>query len=417
MSGIQFIRDCTKEAFRGSRRYWLWVSSLAFVGLVGALAYRHQLIEGLIVTGMSDQVSWGIYIANFTFLVGMAAAAVMLVIPAYIFHNQAARSVVLLAEGVAVAACLMCMLFVTVDLGQPLRFWHMIPFIGRLNWPQSLLAWDVVVLTGYLLLNISIPWYITYHRYMGKKPNLRVYFPAVLIAIFWAISIHTVTAFLFIANPARPFWNTALLGPRFIASAFTAGPAFMVLAFRIIDRESDFKVDASVQKLLALITAVALQINLFMVGTELFTEFYAPTEHSASARFLFFGAGGENALVPWIWGALAIEVIAVVILMVHKFRENANLLTFACVLAIVGIWIEKGMGLIIPGFTPTPLGEVFGYSPTLTSSLVSFGIWAIGILVFTVLAKVTIKIETDRLKFKVSDSVDAPTLAEEGEPC
>ncbi len=403
MSGIQFIKDCTKEAFQGSRRYWLWLSCLIAVCLVGAIAYWNQFTNGLIVTGMSDQVSWGIYIANFTFLVGLAAAAVMLVIPAYIFHNQAARSVVLLAEGVAVAACLMCMLFVTVDLGQPLRFWHMIPFVGRLNWPQSMLAWDVVVLSGYLFLNITIPWYITYHRYMGKKPDIRVYFPAILIAIFWAISIHTVTAFLFIGNPGRPFWNTALLGPRFIASAFTAGPAFMVLAFRVIDRETDFKVNTSVQKLLALITAVALQINLFMVGTELFTEFYAPTEHSASAQFLFFGADGQNALVPWIWGALFIEIVAVVILMVHKLRENSNLLAIACVLAIVGIWIEKGMGLIIPGFTPTPLGEVFGYLPTMTESLVSFGIWAFGILVFTILAKVTIKIETDRLKYKSSE--------------
>ncbi|MCB1043727.1 MAG: polysulfide reductase NrfD [Acidobacteria bacterium] len=399
MTAFRFIKDCTRAAFTGgSPRFVAWVGSLFAVSLAGVWAYSYQLNHGLIVTGMSDQVSWGIYIANFTFLVGMAAAAVMLVIPAYIFHNQAARSVVLLAEGVAVAACIMCMLFVTVDLGQPLRFWHMIPGLGRLNWPQSMLAWDVIVLSGYLALNISIPWYITYQRYRGRKADIRVYFPAVLISIFWAISIHTVTAFLFIANPARPFWNTALLGPRFIASAFTAGPAFMVLAFRLIDRETSFKVDPKVMRLLALITAISLQINLFMVGVELFKEFYAPTAHSASAQFLFFGIGGENALVPWIWGALLIECIAVVILMVHKLRQNENLLAIACIFAIVGIWIEKGMGLIIPGFTPTPLGEVFGYFPTWTETLVSFGIWAIGFMVFTVLARVTIMIETGRLK-------------------
>ena len=95
-----------------------------------------------------------------------------------------------------------------------------------------------------------------------------------LVSIAWAISIHTVTAFLFSSNVARPFWHTALLGPRFLASAFAAGPALIILALQIIDRNTPFKVQRSVIDLMALITTVALQINLFLVGAEIFTDFY-----------------------------------------------------------------------------------------------------------------------------------------------
>ena len=400
MALYSFFRDGAKEAFSGNNQYRLWIVALLIMVLIGVGAYKTQLENGLIVTGLSDQISWGVYIANFTFLVGLAAAAVMLVIPAYIFHQKEAHAVVLLAEGVAVAACIMCILFVVVDLGHPERAWHMIPGIGMFNWPKSLLAWDVIVLNGYLFLNVTIPMYILYTKYKGGTPNPKIYFPGVLISIFWAISIHTVTAFLYSSTPGHLFWHTAVLGPRFIASAFTAGPAFMVLAFRIIKAKTLFQVNDKVIHYLALVAGVSLQISLFMVGTELFTEFYGQTQHAASAQFLFFGLGGFNTLVPYIWFAIGIEIIAMVIFMVHKWRNNFILLNIACVFAIVGIWIEKGIGLVIPGFIPTPLGEMFEYPPTLIETLICFGIWAIGLLIFTVLAKIAISIELGKLRLK-----------------
>jgi len=400
MNLARFFLACARDVLKGGNQYRLWITLLLIIAIIGAGAYYTQFQEGLIVTGMSDQVSWGVYIANFTFLVGLAAAAVMLVIPAYIFHQKEAHAVVLLAEGVAVAACIMCILFVVVDLGRPDRFWHMIPGIGMFNWPKSLLAWDVIVLNGYLALNITIPLYILYTKYKGGTPNPRIYFPGVLISIFWAISIHTVTAFLYSSMPARPFWNTALLGPRFIASAFTAGPAFMVLAFRIIKAKTTYNINDPVIHYLALVAGIALQISLFMVGAELFTEFYAQTQHAASAQFLFFGIDGFNSLVPFIWFGISIEIVAMVIFMVHRWRNNFMLLNIACVFAIVGIWIEKGIGLVIPGFIPTPLGELFEYPVTLIETLVCLGIWAIGILIFTLLAKTAISIEQGQLKLK-----------------
>lgn len=404
-----FFLDGFKELLKGGRLYWAWVIGLAGLVAIGATQYMQQAEMGLIVTGMSDQVSWGAYIANFTYLVGVAAAAVMLVIPAYVFDRQDVKHVVLIGEGIAVAAVIMCMLFVTVDLGRPDRIWHLIPLLGRFHFPQSMLAWDVLVLTGYLLLNLLIPFYILYTRYKGGEPDMRVYFPPVLLAIAWAISIHTVTAFLFSSNVARPFWHTAVLGPRFIASAFTSGPALIILALQVVDRFTEMRVPSSVIDLVSIITATALQINLFLLGVELFTEFYFPTEEAASARYLYVGLDGYNALVPWIWSALALNLSAVTILTVHPWRKRRVLLNVACVAAVVGVWIEKGMGLIIPGFLPTPIGEMFDYSPTDVEISVSLAIWAVGLLVFTVLAKVAIPIEQGTLSF--SNGREHPTGA------
>ena len=393
MTLISFFTDSLRGLLRGSRAYWIWLGVLALVFGAGLWAYSLQLRHGLVVTGLSDQVSWGFYISNFAFLVGIAAAAVLLVIPAYIFHRVDVKAVVQIGEGLAVAAVVCAMMFVLADLGHPERAWHLIPFIGRMNWPTSLLAWDVVVLNGYLALNLALPMYVLYCRYCGREPSLKHYFPVVVLAMFWAVSIHTVTAFLFSANSARPFWNTALLGPRFIASAFVSGPALIIVILQVIRRVTAYPVQQSVIDMLALIMTVALQISLFFVIAELFTDFYNESAHAGSIRYLFFGLDGLTGLRTWIWSSVAMNVVAVVLLSVHRTRRAPVTLNIACALAFVGIWIEKGMGLVVPGFIPTPLGEIFEYTPTAVELMVSLGIWAFGALVFTLLAKASIAIE------------------------
>jgi molybdopterin-containing oxidoreductase family membrane subunit len=397
---IAFIVDGVAAMFRGPRLYWAWLGLLVVLIALGTYSYVGQLREGLIVTGMSDQVSWGLYIANFAFLVGIAAAAVLLVIPAYIFHREDVKDVVLVGEGMAVAAVVMAIIFVVIDLGRPDRLWHMLPVIGEFNWPMSLLVWDVIVLSGYLLLNLAIPFYMLFHRYCGREPRFGLNFALVVIAMFWAISIHTVTAFLFSANTARPFWHTALLGPRFIASAFASGPALIIIILQLVRSLTDYQVKQTVIDLLALIMTISLQINLFFVGVELFTDFYNEGAHSASIHYLFLGLGESHSLRPWIWSALAMNLVAVCILSIHPLRRQMRLLNLACVLAFVGIWIEKGMGLVIPGFVPTPLGEVFEYQPTLVEVSASVAVWAFGALLFTMLAKPVIAIETGRLRHR-----------------
>ena len=554
-----FLWRCARQVFDGDWRYFLWTGALFAVCLLGLNAYAKQLVHGLVVTGMTDQVSWGVYIANFTFLVGVAAAAVMLVIPVYIYKDENLHDLVIFGELLAIAAILMCLAFVTVDLGRPDRFWHLIPGIGKLNFPGSLLSWDVIVLNGYLVLNVYLCAYLLYCRYRKKAPTKWLYLPVVFIGILWAISIHTVTAFLYVGLGGRPFWNSSIVGPRFIASAFTAGPALIILALQIVRRVTGHTpeqgavtanappptntraatledlnlldrhlpefaavptelrqrclagaevVDAAPGETLLLqgskdthaylilegrvvvkraesgrlrtirtvgpgeqfgensalhgtprtataiaeeptrvlrlpadslrelmrnpqmsriihsrmserlmitdrglltlrsIVQVAMLINVFLLLNEVFKEFYTGNLHVAASRYLYFGLHGHNALVPWIWTAIACNLVAMTLLLLPLSR-SLKWLDVACVLAIVGIWIEKGMGLVVPGFVPSPLGEIVEYSPTLNETLICCGIWAFGLLCYTLFLRMFVPVLQGRLS-QPSQAANAP---------
>lgn len=401
MDLVNFFIDSGKEIVRGGKTYWTWLGFLGVVILAGAISFGLQTYYGpLATTGLGEEIPWGIYIANFAFLVGVAAAAVMLVIPAYIFHQGDFKSAVILGESMAAAACITCVTFILATLGRPDRLWHIMPVIGGMNLPTSMLAWDVVVINGYLFLNLLIPFYILYTKYKGDEPKTKVYYPFVIIAIIFAIAIHTVTAFLFSSNVSRPFWNIAVLAPRFIASAFTSGPALIILVLQVIRAKTKFKIDDGLISTLAIVTTISLQINMFLMGSEIFTELYSLTQHTASIQYLFFGIEGHAKLVPWMWMSLAMSFTAVIILSIHPLREKRKLLNIACVLVIIAIWIEKGMGLVIPGFIPTPLGDIVEYLPTIYEVLTMFGIIGIGTLVFTILVKVAIPIELGELRIK-----------------
>lgn len=393
---VVFLGRAFALSFSGSRLFYIWMTVLTLITAIGARAFFEQLATGLSLSGMTDQVSWGVYIANFTFLVGLAAAAVMLVIPAYIYRHREMHDVVILGELLAIAAIVMCLLFIMVDLGRPDRFWHMIPGIGYFNFPYSMLSWDFIVLNGYLLVNMHICGYLLYKKYLGQTPSYMIYMPFVLLSIGWAVSIHTVTAFLYVGLVGRHFWNTAIVAPRFLGSAFTAGPGILIIAFQIVRHYSGFQVSDKAIHLLRNIVTASLLINLFLLACETFKEFYAFSSHGSSARYLFFGLESHgvyyNALVPWIWTAIGMEVVAALILIVPPIARRIAFLNLACVLAIIGIWIEKGMGMVVPGFVPSPQGTIVEYAPSMTETLVSLGIWAFGILVFSWLLHLAIPI-------------------------
>lgn len=391
-----FLWRCAQVAFVGDWRYYAWMGLLTAFCLLGLNAYAKQFTYGLYVTGMSDEVSWGVYIANFTFLVGVAAAAVMMVIPAYIYDNRELHDLVIFGELLAVAAIIMCLAFVTVDLGRPDRFWHLIPGLGQFNFPASMLSWDVLVLNGYLLLNVHICGYLLYCRYQDRQPAKWFYIPFVFVAIVWAVSIHTVTAFLYVGLGGRPFWNSAIVGPRFLASAFTAGPALIILALQIIRRVTVYQITDRALLTLRGIVQVSMLINVFLLANEVFKEFYSGNLHVASSKYLYLGLHGYHALVPWIWTAIGFNLVAMVLLVLPLSR-SLRWLNLTCVLCIVGIWIEKGMGLVIPGFIPTPLGEIVEYAPTLNETLICFGIWALGLLCYTVFLRMSVPILQGRL--------------------
>jgi molybdopterin-containing oxidoreductase family membrane subunit len=400
MRFVKFLIDSVKEVIKGSPLYYAWMALLLIVMAFAVRSYIFQLDQGLIVTNMRDQVSWGLYIANFTFMVGVAAAAVLLVIPAYIYHFQAIKEIVILGELLAFSAIVMCLGFITVDLGRPDRFWHIIPGLGILNFPISMLSWDVVVLNGYLILNTIIPIYLIYKGYVNEEPNKKLYLLFVLLSIPWAVSIHTVTAFLYNPLPARPFWNAAILAPRFLASAFCSGPALIILIFQIIRKVSNTKVQDVALFKIAEIMAYAMFFNLFLFGAELFKEYYSGTVHLAPMEYLMQGLHGHNALVPWIWTAICLNVTAFILFIMLRNIRSVKIMNIGCILIITGVWIEKGMGFIVPGFIPDTLGEIYEYLPSSTEVMVSLGVVALGFFIYTMFAKIAIAVNNGTLKYQ-----------------
>jgi Ni/Fe-hydrogenase subunit HybB-like protein len=388
----RFFRHSVHVVLTGNALYWTWLAVLAALIVSGVAAYVGQVREGLILTAMRDQVSWAFYIGNFTFLVGVAAAAVVLVIPAYVYDWKPIREIVIYGELLAVSAILMCMLFVMVDIGRPERAWHLMPGIGYLNFPSSLLAWDVLVLNVYFVINYIVVTHILYRAFSGRPYEKRLVIPLVLLSIPMAVGIHTVTAFLYNGLAARPYWNASILAPQFLASAFCSGPAILLIVLQLLRRFTRFEIkDEAIWKIAELM-AYAMFLNLFLHGAEAFKEFYSNTEHLLYTKYWFTGLDGHTTLVPYAWTAVGLNVLAFALFIVPALRRQPLWLNVGCFATYAGCYIEKGMGLIIPGLTPDTLGEIYEYYPTITEMRVAAGVFAIGFLVFTLMLKVAVPI-------------------------
>jgi Ni/Fe-hydrogenase subunit HybB-like protein len=377
-----------QNAFRGSKRYWTLLGLWSTLVLIGLAAYGYQLKEGLHITGMSRDVAWGLYIAQFTFLVGVAASAVMVVLPYYLHHAKAFARMVILGEFLAVSAVLMCMLFIFVDMGQPARVMNVLLHPR----PNSVMFWDMLVLSGYLVLNAVIGG-VTLEAERKDAPPPRWVKPLIYLSIPWAVSIHTVTAFLYAGLEARPFWMTAILAPRFLASAFASGPSLLILLALLLRRFTRFDPGQDAIQKLGVIVTYAMAINLFFVLLELFTGLYGHIpDHVEAFTYLFLGLQGHAALTPWVWIGETLTVVCVLLLLVPAVRRQERLLAVLCTGVIAAIWIEKGLAMVVTGFIPSPLGAITEYAPTAPEIAIAIGVYAVGLLALTMLYKVVLSV-------------------------
>jgi len=390
-----------EKVFIGGRLYKAWILLLLAIIGAGFICYLLQWFYGLGITGMSRDVSWGLYIANFTFFVGVAASAVMVVLPYYLHNYKAFGRITTLGEFLAVAAVIMCILFVTIDLGQPTRIFNIILHPS----PSSILFWDVVVLSAYLLLNLVIAWHVLNAQRNGEAPKAWVK-PLILISIPVAISIHTVTAFIYSGLAARPFWLEALMAPRFLASAFASGPALLIIACLIIKRFARFDCGKEALQKLAQIVAYATIATVFFFVVEIFTVFYSQVpEDMIHFQYLLFGVDGKTAIVPWMWTTIIFWIAAIALLLIPRTRKREKTLVIAAVLVFVAMWIDKGLGLLMPGFIPSPLGGLTEYFPTVPEAFITLGVWGIGFLVLTIFYKITISV-----KKEIGEDEPGPTV-------
>jgi len=380
-------------AIKGSNRYYGWMVALLVVIGAGFSYYMVQLQVGLGITGMSRDVTWGFYIAQFTFLVGVAASAVMVVLPYYLHNYKAFGRIAILGEFLAVSSVVMCMLFVFVDMGQPMRVVNTILHPT----PNSVLFWDMVVLSGYLGLNVVIGWNVLEAERNGVAPQKWVK-PLIYISIPWAVSIHTVTAYLYCGLAGRGFWLTAILAPRFLASAFASGPAFLILLCLLVRKLTRFDPGSEQIQTLAKIATYGLLLNVFFFLCEVFVVFYSQIpEHMDHFKYLYVGLHGHGVLVPWMWTSLLFMVVAIILMVNPYCRRNEAVLTVACALIFLGTWIDKGMGMISGGFVPSPLHHVNEYVPTPPEIIITLGVYGIGFFVLSALYKIAVSVKEENL--------------------
>jgi Ni/Fe-hydrogenase subunit HybB-like protein len=378
-------------AIKGSRNYWLWIVFLLLVIGAGAVVYLDQFMNGLVITGMSRDVSWGFYIANFTFLVGVAAGGVMVVIPYYLHDYEKFHRITILGEFLAVACLTMCLLFIVVDLGQPTRMLNVLLYPT----PNSMLFYDMIVLNGYLFLNIVVGWKVLEAERNQVEPVWWTK-PLVLISIPFAIGIHTVTAYLYCGLPGRGFWLTAILAPRFLASAFAAGPAFLIILCYIIRKFTKFDPGWEAMQTLSKIVCYATIANIFFFLCECFVVFYSGIPgHKSHLQYLLFGYHGYHMMVPLMWSAFILMGLGAVFLVIPKLRNNYTLLPFTCAMIFIGAWIDKALGMIAGGFVPNPLHHITEYAPTNPEIMVTLMVYAIGFLVLTVLYKMATQVKEE----------------------
>ncbi|MEX0326340.1 MAG: sulfate reduction electron transfer complex DsrMKJOP subunit DsrP [Puniceicoccaceae bacterium] len=401
--------------FNGSYAYYAWVFFLLVCIVQGLMAYASQFTDGLIVTNMRDSVSWGYYIGNFTFLVGVAASAVMLVIPAYVYNWKPIKEVVIFGELLAVAAIVMCLLFVLVDMGHPERLWHMIPGLGMPNFPNSLMAWDALVLNAYLAINLFVVIYLLWSAYQGKPYNTKIVIPLVILSIPLAIGIHTVTAFLYSGMASRPYWNASILAPRFLASALCSGPAVLLILFQVLRKITPLEIKDNAIHKIAELMAYAMGFNLFLFGAEIFKEYYSNTHHLVHYEYLLFGVNGEpSPIALYAWTSLIFSFVAFFLFVIPATRRNFFTMNIGALLIYFSVYIEKGIALIIPGFTPDSLGQIYAYTPSATELRVAVGIFGIGFLIFTLFVRVGIFLLFERKEVPEPIHEISPGEAAEG---
>ncbi len=188
---------------------------------------------------------------------------------------------------------------------------------------------------------------------------------------------------------SRPYWNASILAPRFLASAFCSGPAVLLIMFQILRRISSFEIkDEAIQKIAELM-AYTMCANMFLFGAEAFKEYYSATGHLIHFEYLYGQGRFEGSpIAPYAWTSLVFAIVATILFLIPRTRRNPVTMNVGCVLIFLSVFLEKGIALVIPGFTPDVLGQVYQYTPSPTELRVSMGIFAIGALLFTLMVKV-----------------------------
>jgi Ni/Fe-hydrogenase subunit HybB-like protein len=355
------------------------VLALGLLVTAGAVAYSVQLRHGLGVTGLSRAVPWGLYISQFTFFVGVAASSVLVVLPRHVHGRPDGEALVSVGEAVAISALVAAFSFVLVDLGRPARVLGVLLYAA----PTSLMFWDVLTLSGYLGLCATVLGG-TLLSPRGTHPRwLRVF---VLASIPFAFGIHVVTALLYSGLVARTGFLSALLAPKFLATAFASGSALLLLLGSALDARRAIHVPPAALARLAALLTYALAAAVLFTALEVFTALYSGLPAGAQHLSHLFVPTPHSAwtAVPTLT-ATTLSVSALGVLLVPPLRARPVVLRSSAVAVLVAVFLEKGFVFVPSGFFPLPLGGEAVYAPSWLELTIATGIHAGAALIFLTL--------------------------------
>ncbi|MCX6207741.1 MAG: polysulfide reductase NrfD [Bacteroidetes bacterium] len=410
----KIIEDLLPQKFGKVGKIWVGVL-LAFCTL-GLVAYILQLKNGLVVTGLRDYVSWGIYISNFVFFVAISLVGSL--ITAVLRLSQAKWSTPLtrISEIIAVSAITFASLIIIVDMGRPERFYNLF-LHGRL---QSPIVWDVIVITTYFFVSIlllyfpllpdmaimmkhkdvtGMPWLNKMYTFLGsfwKNTAAQIHISEKAINILSitiipvAFAIHTVTSWLF-ATTYRPGWDSTNFGAYFISGAFLVGAGAVVVAmfvFRKAYKLENYIKDEHFDKMGKVLVLLALLYLYFNVNEFLVPAFKMKKSEEEHLMGLFTG---EFAVVFWF--AISTAMLIPIIILIQKKGRKPLPAFIAGLLVVVGSWFKRY--LIV---TPTllhpflPMYDVpksyTHYFPTWQEWSIALGSLAGALLIITIFARI-----------------------------
>lgn len=354
-------------------------------------AWIFQQANGLSATGMNNATSWGAYICMFMFFVGLSAGGLIVASSASVFGIKPFKAIAKPAILLSTVCICAAGAFVLIDLGNISNVWRM---LTGLNF-TSPLAWDMCVITCYLVLNL-----IYLYLYTRPNPDARKQKIASCFALPIAILVHSVTAWIFGLEIARE-WYSAIMAPLFVASALDSGLALLLIVLAILNATGTFKTDRSLITTLAGLLAVFVAADGYLVGCEILTMAYPGGDGMAYALSL---AAGPTA--PYFWfEILAGIVLAFILLAPRKLREKTPVLIFACVLNVLGVLCKRiwllFTAFLEPNVTGAP-GITVGnanlvgstsfvqggtYAPTAIEIVVIAGVIAACVLAYMLFAK------------------------------
>ena len=407
--------DLTRSIVKNDEMTRFWFFILIMFAGVGLWGWIIQIKTGLGVTGMRDYVSWGMYIANFVFFVAVSLIGFLISSALHLLKINWAKPVSRVAEQVAIAAVALAGVIIIMDMGRPDRFLNIF-LHGRFASP---IIWDVTVITTYLVISILLfyiplipdlalmrdrmsdelpKWKLKLYTVLalgwnGKAEQYKVIYHTLrilmLLIIPVGLSIHTVTSWLFAAT-LRSGWDTAIFGPYFVAGAFVAGTAAVILVmyiyrlrFGLKDYFKDYQFD-QMGKLLVFVCLVYLYFNI--------NEYLVPGYKMKAAdgihlKELFAGNFSEMFWIAQGAGLL----LPIILLLIPYFRKPLPIAIISFVV-LVAAWLKRYI-IVIPTlehpFLPVQnVPELYqNYSPTSIEITITVFSFVTSFLIITVLAK------------------------------